>query len=128
MSWGLECEFEEANCRSQSVYEVAGECDMKNFIISVLILVAIALNCQALNPVNISQESGMAILANLNGYSSEPLAMQNNSTQNQTDQTGNFSKDAAGSLWSWGKIPIGYEVNKNESLIKLADQEWRPNI
>jgi hypothetical protein len=101
---------------------------MRNFIISLLILVAIALNCQALNPVNISQESGMAILANLNAYSSDPLALQNDSTQNQTNQTGNFSKDAAGGLWSWGKIPIGYEVNKYGSLIKLADQEWNPRI
>ena len=101
---------------------------MRNFIISVLILVALALNCQALNPVNISQESGMAILANLNAYSSDPLALQNNITQNQTNQTGNSSKDAAGGLWSWGKIPIGYEVNKNGSLIKLADHEWNPSI
>ena len=70
----------------------------------------------------------MAILASLNAYSSDLLALQNNSTQNQTNQTGNFSKDAAGGLWSWGKIPIGYEVNKNGNLIKLADQVWNPSI
>lgn len=101
---------------------------MRNFIISVLILIAIALNCQALNTVDISQESGMAILANLNAKSSDMSALQNNSTQNQTNQTGNFSKDVAGGLWSWGKIPIGYEMNKNGSLIKLADQQWAPSI
>lgn len=101
---------------------------MRNFIISVLILVAIALNCQALNPISISQESGMAILASLNANSSDTSALQNNSTQNQTNQTGNFSKDAAGGLWSWGKIPIGYELSENGSLIKLADQEWSPSI
>ena len=101
---------------------------MRNFIISVLILVAIALNCQALNPVNISQESGMAILANLNAYSSDPLALQNNSTQNQTDLAGNPGNKDPGGLWNWGKIPIGYEKDKNGSLVKMADQQWSPSI
>jgi hypothetical protein len=101
---------------------------MRTFVISVLILVAVALNCQALNPISLSQESGMAILANLNANSSALPALQNNSTQNQTNQTGNFSEDDEGGLWSWGKIPIGYELSKNGSLIKLADQDWRPSI
>jgi hypothetical protein len=101
---------------------------MRNFIISVLILTAIAMNCQALNPVNISQESGMSILASFSANSSNTSALQNNSMQNQTDQTSNLSKDSAGDLWSWGKIPIGYEVDKNGSLVKLADQQWNPSI
>ena len=101
---------------------------MRNFIISVLFLTAIAMNCQALNPVNISQESGMSILASFSANSSNTSALQNNSMQNQTDQTSNLSKDSAGDLWSWGKIPIGYEVDKNGSLVKLADQQWNPSI
>jgi hypothetical protein len=111
-------------------YEIAGECGMRNFIISVLILLAIAMNCQALNTVNISQESGMSILANFSDSASNQSALQNISLQNQTDQT-NQSRDLgkdSEDLWSWGKIPIGYEVNKNGSLVKMADQDWKPSI
>jgi hypothetical protein len=101
---------------------------MRNFIISVLILTAIAMNCQALNTVNISQESGMSILANFSANSSNSSALQNSSIQNQTDQTSDLGKNSAGGLWSWGKIPMGYEMSKNGSLIKLADQQWNPSI
>jgi hypothetical protein len=101
---------------------------MRNFIISVLILTAIALNCQAQNTVNISQESGMSILANFSDNASNQSALQNSSLQNQTDLTLGPGKNAAGGLWSWGKIPIGYDVDKNGSLVKLADQQWNPSI
>ena len=101
---------------------------MRNFIISVLVLMAIAINCQALNPVNISQESGMSILASISANSSNTSTLQNNSMQNQTDLTRDLSKEAAGGLWSWGKIPIGYEIDKNGSLVKMADQQWNPSI
>lgn len=101
---------------------------MRNFIISVIILTAIALNCQALNTVNISQESGMSILANFSANSSNSSALQNNSLQNQTGQASDLGKDSAGGLWSWGKIPMGYELSKNGSLIKMADQQWNPSI
>jgi len=101
---------------------------MRNFIISVLFLTAIAMNCQALNPVNISQESGMSILASFSANSSNTSVLQNNSMQNQTNLTRDLAKNAAGGLWSWGKIPIGYEVDKNGSLVKMADQQWNPSI
>jgi hypothetical protein len=100
---------------------------MRNFIISVLILTAIAMNCQALNTVNISQESGMSILANFSDNPSNQSALQNISLQNQTNQSSDLRKDS-GDLWSWGKIPIGYEVDKNGTLVKLADQQWNPSI
>ena len=59
-----ESESSELNYITGLLYtKIAGECGMRNFIISVLILTAIAMSCQALNPVNISQESGMSILA-----------------------------------------------------------------
>jgi len=86
------------------------------------------MSCQALNPVNISQESGMSILASISANSPNTSALQNNSTQNQTDLTGNPGNKVAGGLWSWGKIPIGYEIDKNGSLIKMADQQWNPSI
>jgi hypothetical protein len=81
-----------------------------------------------MNAVSISQESGMSILANLSANSSNSSALQNNSLQNQTDQTSDLGKDSAGGLWSWGKIPIGYELSKNGSLVKMADQQWNPSI
>ena len=101
---------------------------MRNFIISLLILTAIAMNCQAQNTVNISQESGMSILANFSDNASNQSSLQNSSLQNQTNLTRDPSKNAAGGLWSWGKIPIGYDVDKNGSLVKLADQQWNPSI
>lgn len=101
---------------------------MRNFIISVLILTAIAMSCQALNPVNISQESGMSILASISANSSNTSALHNNSTENQTNLTADQGNKVAGGLWSWGKIPIGYEIDKNGSLVKMADQQWNPSI
>jgi hypothetical protein len=86
------------------------------------------LNCQAQNTVNISQESGMSILANFSDNASNQSSLQNSSLQNQTNLTRDPSKNAAGGLWSWGKIPIGYDVDKNGSLVKLADQQWNPSI
>jgi hypothetical protein len=85
------------------------------------------MNCQALNTVNISQESGMSILASFSDNASNQSALQNSSLQNQTNLTHDLSK-GSGDLWSWGKIPIGYEVDKNGSLVKMADQQWNPSI
>jgi hypothetical protein len=85
------------------------------------------MNCQALNTLNISQESGMSMLANFSDNTSNQSALQNSSLQNQTNQSRDLRKDS-GDLWSWGKIPIGYEVDKNGSLVKLADQQWNPSI
>jgi hypothetical protein len=71
----------------------------------------------------------MTILAN---FTSTSANQSENATitQNQTNQTqtNNSTNDATTGLWSWGKIPIGYELNKNGSLTKLADQQWKPSI
>jgi hypothetical protein len=101
---------------------------MKMYIISVLILLAIACSSQSTDTVNISRDSGMAILANLTGSSSSPSAAQESILQNQTNQTGNTSLLSNDDLWSWGQIPIGYEVSDNGTLINLAEQEWAPSI
>ncbi|WP_292539728.1 hypothetical protein [Methanothrix sp.] len=98
------------------------------YIISVLILLAIACSSQSTDTVNISRDSGMAILANLTESSSSPSEAQESILQNQTNQTGNTSLLANDDLWSWGKIPIGYEVSDNGTLINLAEQEWAPSI
>ncbi len=102
---------------------------MRYLIISALILLALACSSQSQEAIKINQESGMTILANFTSY---PVNQSENATitQNQTNQTEtNSSKNnAPTSLWSWGKIPIGYELNKNGTLTKLADEQWKPSI
>ena len=101
---------------------------MRNLMIPALILFALAYSCQSLEPIKISQESGMSILANITPAPANQSEI--NATLNQTNQTrNNGSTDfAASGLWSWGKIPEGYKLNKNGSLIKMADEEWKPSI
>ena len=99
---------------------------MRKLIISALILFALACSCQSLEPIKISQESGMTILAN---FTSTSANQSENATLTQDQTKANSSNnDTATSLWSWGKIPLGYELNKNGSLTKLADQQWKPSI
>ncbi len=102
--------------------------DMRNLMIPALILFALAYSCQSLEPIKISQESGMSILANITPAPANQSEI--NATLNQTNQTRNNSSTdfAASGLWSWGKIPEGYELNENGSLIKMADEEWKPSI
>ncbi len=102
---------------------------MRNLIISALILFALACSSQSLEAVKIDQENGMTILAN---FSSDSANQSENATiaQNQTNQTdtNRSNNNAPTSLWSWGKIPIGYELNKNGTLTKMADEQWKPSI
>jgi hypothetical protein len=94
---------------------------MRNLIISALVLFALACSCHALEAIKINQDSSMSILASI---TPNPVNQSENATisQNQTNNT------TATSLWSWGKIPMGYKLNKNGSLIKLADEQWSPSI
>ncbi len=111
---------------------------MRILIISALILFALACGSMSLEPIQISQESGMTILANFTSTSANQSENDANATINQTNQTqinntinGSTTKstsDTATGLWSWGKIPLGYELNKNGTLTKLAGEEWRPSI
>jgi len=103
---------------------------MRNLIISALILLALACSSQSLEAIKIDQESGMTILANFTNNSANQSNMNATITQNQTNQTQTNSRanDATTGLWSWGKIPIGYELNKNGTLTKLADEQWKPSI
>lgn len=103
---------------------------MKNLIISTLILYTLVCSCTSLQAVNISRESGMAILANVSDNSGNQSGSNFNITEN-TIILGriNISIDnASANLWNWGKIPMGYELNKNGTLTELADQEWKPGI
>jgi hypothetical protein len=102
---------------------------MRRFIISALILFALANSCHSLEPVVISQERGMAVLANLSDVpanQSDINATALNLT-NQTDAASQINQTPAG-LWSWGDIPEGYELNKNGTLTRLTGQQWTPSI
>jgi uncharacterized protein YcfL len=94
---------------------------MKNLIISILILFMLVCSCQSLQTVDTSKDSGMAILESITGNSGNQSNTSANSTQNQTKQIGS-------DLWSWGKIPIGYELEKNGTLTRLTDEEWKPSL
>lgn len=100
---------------------------MRGYIISIFILIALACSCHSLEPIVVSQERGIAVLAN---FSDVPVNQsdQNTTDLNLTNQTGNQSNQTSASLWSWGKIPIGYELNENGTLTRLADEQWTPSI
>jgi hypothetical protein len=100
---------------------------MRNLTISALILLALACSSQSLEAIEINQESGMTILANFTNNSANQ-SENATITQNQTNQTQSRVNDATTGLWNWGKIPIGYEVDKNGTLTKLADEQWKPSI
>lgn len=99
---------------------------MRNLIISALILFALACSCQSLEAIKINQESGMTLLANFTNNSANQ-SENATITQNQT-KANSSNNDTATGLWNWGKIPLGYELNKNGSLTKLADEQWKPSI
>ncbi|MDQ1260993.1 MAG: hypothetical protein QG575_174 [Euryarchaeota archaeon] len=107
-----------------------GEYGMRNSIISALILLALACSSQSLQAIMINQENGMTILANFTNSSANQSDMNAtiNETANNQTPTGSIANDARTSLWSWGKIPLGYELNKNGTLTKLADEQWKPGI
>jgi hypothetical protein len=102
---------------------------MRYLIISALILLALACSSQSLEAIKINQESGMTILANFTNNSANQ-SENATITQNQSNQTmtNSSNNNAPTSLWSWGKIPIGYELNKNGTLTKLAGEQWKPSI
>jgi len=114
----------------RDIGEDIGEDVMRKVMISALILFALALCSQSLETININQESGISILANFTSSPANQSDMNATINQNPTNQTRtNSSKDdAVASLWSWGKIPMGYELNINGSLTKSADEQWKPSI
>jgi hypothetical protein len=89
---------------------------MRNFVVCILILLALALNCEATAPVQLSGTNGTAISSQIAG----PV------------QTNNISTNS--SLWNWGSTPIGYTLNKSGTLTSIQDilssnyGLWTPSI
>jgi len=103
---------------------------MRNLIISSLIILALACSSQSLEAIMISQENGMTILANFTNSSTNQsdLNVTINETANNQTSTDSITNNAKTNLWGWGKVPIGYELDKNGTLTKLADEQWKPSI
>jgi hypothetical protein len=88
---------------------------MINLVTCALILVELALICEAASPVQLNGSNGQAILNQVAG-SGQTL---NTST--------NASVDA--DLWNWGGIPIGYSLNNTGILFSDLDSgNWTPSI
>lgn len=83
-------------------------------------------SCQSLQTVDTSKDSGLAILERITGNSGN----QSNTSANNTsaNSTQNQTKQPGSDLWSWGRIPIGYELEKNGNLTRLTDEEWKPSL
>lgn len=90
---------------------------MRTLVVCSLILLALALNCEATTPVKLTGSSGQSILSQLEGSA----------------QTANLSTNT--SLWNWGSIPVGYALNKSGILNPLDGTVlsnnygiWTPSI
>jgi hypothetical protein len=90
---------------------------MRNIVICGLILFALALNCEATAPIQLTGSNGQAILSQLEGSAHTANAATNTS------------------LWNWGTIPIGYGLNKSGILNPLdgtvlsnSYNVWTPSI
>ena len=87
-------------------------------------LTELALNCMAVSPVQLTGSSGKAILNSLCVNNSSQVAEA--LAGNTSNLTGNNSLE---SIWSWGKIPEGYTLNKFGKLVEnTTEAEWRPSI
>ena len=93
------------------------EGNMRNRVICVIILLALALNCEATAPVQLTGSNGQAILSQLEGSAK---------TANLSTNTG---------LWNWGSIPEGFALNRSGILNPLYGTvltndygDWAPSI
>ena len=109
---------------------------MKIFIILFSALIFLTGICISLEPIVISQDRGMAVLASLSDVQANEsqnatvlnLSNQNLAGQNLSSQDEGRSNQTTAGLWSWGTIPEGYVLNENGTLTRLTSNEWKPSI
>ncbi len=109
---------------------------MKMYAILFSALIILTGICISLEPIMISQDRGMAVLANLSDVPANEsqnatvlnLSNQNISHQNPSEQNGSRFNQTGAGLWSWGTIPEGYELNENGTLTRLTSDQWKPSI
>lgn len=101
-------------------------------MILFFILIALTGICHSLEPIEISQERGLSVLANLSdvpaNQSGPNATVLNLSAQNPSNQSESRSDQTSSGLWSWGTIPVGYELNENGTLTRLTGEQWKPSI
>lgn len=77
---------------------------MKALILFGLVLLIVALNCEATTPLLLTGSSGNAIL-----------------TQIASDNiTNDVTKANASDLWSWGQVPMNYELDQSGKLSDIS--------
>ena len=77
--------------------------NMRNLVLSGLVLFELALNYGAFGQVDLSGTHGQTILNEIAGSA----------------QTANLSTNA--SLWNWGDNPMGYTINQSGQLIPIQN-------
>jgi hypothetical protein len=77
---------------------------MRTLIIFGLIFLLLALNSEATTPLSLTGSSGKAILTQIAS----------------TNITNEVTKATAESLWSWGQVPMNYEVNQSGKLSDIS--------
>ncbi len=93
---------------------------MKNLAICGLVLLLLALSCEAAEPIQLSGASGQSILMQIAGADAY--------------QTTNATANTSGGLWNWGEIPRGYTLNATGQLTPVQQVltndfgGWVPNI
>jgi len=78
---------------------------------------ALALICEASEPLQLNGSSGQAILSQ--------ITVQSNNTSTNNTSTNTLAK---ADLWNWGGIPAGYVLNKSGMLAPLNSGNWTPSI
>jgi len=104
---------------------------MKKMTILVLSSFLLVFVCQSIEPVDISQETGMAVLANVTPDEGNQSIANASAAENQSIPVENatMSSNADSGFWSWGKIPLGYQLDeKNGTIIEQSGEEWKPSI
>ena len=100
----------------------------KRIIIVAIIFLTVSCVCMSIRPIDINQESKYTILANVSNNSLNHLHYDYNFSELNITENSSTNKKLSTDLWSWGKIPMGYELNKNGTLTKQANEEWKPSI
>ncbi len=77
---------------------------MRIFIIFGLILLLLALNSKAATPLSLTGSDGKAILMQI-------------ASANVTNEV---TKATSGNLWSWGQVPLNYEVDQSGKLFDIS--------
>lgn len=83
---------------------------MRTLIIFGLILLLLTLNSEATTPLSLTGSSGKAILTQITS----------------ANITNEVTKATAGSIWSWGQIPMNYAVDQSGKLSDISD--WDEDV